>query len=79
MRNIKDADAFYLDRRDLFTGHAPIKFVNVEGTEEREKDSPSWFNKDELNQVFNVVRKLIGRSTKHKIKVNYSDIGIVTP
>ena len=66
--------------RKIFPGNAPIKFINVEKTEERDRDSPSWFNFSELIVVINLVKDLI---TKNKFgkgeSVKQSDIGIVTP
>lgn len=58
MRNPEDANAFWMSRRKTFPGNAPIKFINVEGTEERDKDSPSWFNFSELNVVFLIWLKI---------------------
>ncbi|XP_052789741.1 putative helicase MOV-10 [Mya arenaria] len=56
----------------------PLIFHSVFGTDEREKDSPSWFNRDEVSQVDKYLQELL-RDQKGGIKLKPSDIGIISP
>ncbi len=37
----------------------PVQFINVDGQERKDKDSPSYYNIEEANKVLEVVKKLI--------------------
>eukprot|EP00026_Physarum_polycephalum_P002172 Phypoly_transcript_02177.p1 GENE.Phypoly_transcript_02177~~Phypoly_transcript_02177.p1 ORF type:complete len:653 (+),score=89.07 Phypoly_transcript_02177:845-2803(+) len=52
--------------------NVPMLFAHTEGIEDREKDSPSWFNEKEVNTVSNFVHLLLPY-------VEAKDIGIITP
>ncbi|XP_052790307.1 putative helicase mov-10-B.1 [Mya arenaria] len=56
----------------------PLIFHSVFGTDEREKDSPSWFNRDEVSQVDKYLKELL-QYQKGGIKLKPSDIGIISP
>jgi len=49
-------------------------FVHIDGTEEQDEDSPSWYNRAEITEVINRIHAI--QSTN---KVVNSDIGIITP
>ncbi|XP_052219999.1 putative helicase mov-10-B.1 isoform X12 [Dreissena polymorpha] len=55
----------------------PVMFHSVFGTEEREGDSPSWFNRDEIAQIDMYLTALLKK--KKETKVQPSDIGIIAP
>lgn len=61
----------YLPKRGF-----PLIFHGVKGKDEREGNSPSFFNAQEVSQVMDYVKKLI--NTRHN-KVLPKDIGIITP
>ena len=54
----------------------PIVFHGVEGKDEREGNSPSFFNLDEVSHVLKYVEKL-RRSRSPRISAN--DIGVISP
>eukprot|EP00026_Physarum_polycephalum_P000193 Phypoly_transcript_00193.p1 GENE.Phypoly_transcript_00193~~Phypoly_transcript_00193.p1 ORF type:complete len:940 (+),score=127.19 Phypoly_transcript_00193:1526-4345(+) len=54
----------------------PLIFHGLEGKDEREGNSPSWFNISECLQVFTYVRKLLENRAP---KISAKDIGIITP
>ncbi|KAF5285039.1 hypothetical protein FQR65_LT02351 [Abscondita terminalis] len=56
----------------------PILFHSVVGKEQREEDSPSYFNLQEVDVVANYVEKLIG-SRLQGMKIEEDHIGIITP
>ena len=55
----------------------PLIFHGIEGKNEQEANSPSWFNIAECTQVLSYVQSLV--NAKGRFKVQPSDIGIVTP
>ncbi|XP_037774698.1 putative helicase mov-10-B.1 [Penaeus monodon] len=61
----------YLPKRGF-----PLIFHGVKGKDEREGNSPSFFNAQEVSQVMDYVKKLI--NTRHN-KVLPKEIGIITP
>ena len=54
----------------------PLIFHGVNGDEEREGSSPSWFNRYEVMQVVSYVKKLMDCK---KPAVKPSHIGIISP
>jgi len=54
----------------------PIIFHGIEGREEREKKSPSWFNVHEAKIVVNYIDKL---RESRKFRINFRDIGVISP
>ena len=54
----------------------PLVFHRVDGREEQEAHSPSWFNKHEVVQVLDYVEKLLFNSI---IPIRPSEIGIISP
>jgi helicase MOV-10 len=70
-RNITD---IFLGWDSLVNRSLPIIFKHVDGDEERDVDSPSWYNKKEIQEVFSYVNQIL--SSK---RVKESDIGILTP
>ncbi|GAQ77983.1 RNA helixase SDE3 [Klebsormidium nitens] len=61
-----------LPNRDEF----PILFHGVEGRDEREGNSPSWFNPTEVSQVVKYVTQLI---ENRGARVLARDIGVISP
>ena len=55
----------------------PIIFHGVNGKNERELQSPSWFNAHEISEVAKHIKDLLSEEKKYKIK--QEDIGVVTP
>jgi helicase MOV-10 len=55
----------------------PLIFHGVEGRDQREGTSPSWFNVDEVSQVFHYVRCLLEDTKKNKVQQH--EIGIISP
>ncbi|WAR05018.1 M10B1-like protein [Mya arenaria] len=56
----------------------PILFHSVFGKDEREEDSPSFFNRDEIAQVDKYLNKLL-KEKKKGLQIKQSDIGIISP
>lgn len=54
----------------------PIIFHGIQGNEIREGNSPSWYNPEEITQVFEYLELLLG-SKQSGIKL--SDIGVISP
>jgi len=52
--------------------HFPLLFIGVNGRHEHERESPSYFNKDEIVEVVRVCRSLIASN-----KVSAKDIGVI--
>ena len=52
----------------------PVLFVGVQGCDEREGSSPSWFNRTEVSKVVEMVSKL-----KSMVDIMESNIGVITP
>ncbi|MCQ6253897.1 IGHMBP2 family helicase [Methanocaldococcus sp.] len=55
--------------RDIIN-EIPVQFINVDGLERRDKESPSYYNIEEAEKVLEVVKKLL----KYKIPTN-----VITP
>ncbi|XP_030827959.1 putative helicase MOV-10 isoform X2 [Strongylocentrotus purpuratus] len=55
----------------------PIIFHGVEGQDEREEQSPSFFNKSEIEIVVDYVKKVMDKRGGQKIK--QEDIGVISP
>ncbi|XP_052220021.1 putative helicase MOV-10 isoform X2 [Dreissena polymorpha] len=55
----------------------PVMFHSVFGTEEREGESPSWFNRDEIAQIDMYLTGLLKKKKGTQLKL--SDIGIIAP
>ncbi len=55
----------------------PLIFEGVEGKDEREASSPSWFNADEAVVVLRYVEALLRAPLPQRVK--QSDIGVITP
>ncbi|XP_041457695.1 putative helicase MOV-10 [Lytechinus variegatus] len=55
----------------------PIIFHGVEGQDEREEQSPSFFNKSEVEIVVDYVKKVMEKRGGQKIK--QEDIGVISP
>jgi len=70
-QNIKDlfVGCSFLKNKDI-----PNMFIHVEGKEERDADSPSWYNTKEIEVVLKQIQAI--QNTK---KIQNSDIGIITP
>ena len=58
------------------TAGFPLIFHGVQGEEEREARSPSWFNTDEVMRVVNYVEKLMDCKSP---RVKAGQIGIISP
>lgn len=54
----------------------PIIFIGIEGRDEREGSSPSWFNAQEASKVIEVVGKL--KECKQN-RVSDNDVGVISP
>lgn len=61
----------------LVTQGVPLVFHGVEGKDEREASSPSWFNLSEIEQVMEYVKWLVMETRTNKVAA--ADIGIITP
>ncbi|KAF9976332.1 hypothetical protein BGZ73_008762 [Actinomortierella ambigua] len=60
----------------------PLKFVGVEGVDEREGNSPSWFNVFEAEAVVREIKSLLDYSPLldgHYFTVSGKDIGVIVP
>eukprot|EP01118_Nematostelium_gracile_P014188 TRINITY_DN547_c0_g1_i1.p1 TRINITY_DN547_c0_g1~~TRINITY_DN547_c0_g1_i1.p1 ORF type:complete len:947 (-),score=253.68 TRINITY_DN547_c0_g1_i1:81-2921(-) len=60
----------------LTTRGFPLIFHGIIGKDERESNSPSWFNAVEAAQVIKYVEKVLDFKTS---KLSHSDIGVITP
>lgn len=60
----------------LVVKNFPIIFHGINGSEERDYGSPSWFNSDEVEIVVHYVQKLLEESN---IPVRGEDIGVIAP
>ncbi|GLJ29187.1 hypothetical protein SUGI_0575620 [Cryptomeria japonica] len=54
----------------------PVVFVGIEGIDEREGRSPSWFNTIEISKVLEIVKKV---KDDKRNSVTGKDIGVITP
>ena len=59
----------------------PIWFRHIDGTEEREEDSPSWFNQKEVDEVIKILKTLVGGKDGNGGKkwIGLEDVGIICP
>jgi helicase MOV-10 len=57
----------------------PLFFHGICGKDEREGNSPSWFNRDEVLQVVDHVKDLMRPRNGVLTKLTPADIGISTP
>ena len=57
----------------------PLVWQGVNGRDEREGNSPSWFNRDECQVVLKWVAELMRDRTRLGLRENGEDIGIITP
>lgn len=55
----------------------PLVFHGVQGEEERESNSPSWFNREEITVVLRYVKHLLYDARSFGIQPK--DIGVITP
>jgi len=76
MRDPEEASILYHQRRDIFPGSAPVRFIHIEGEEERLLDSPSWFNIDEVEVLIQLVEQLVFDKVFPVLPQN---IGIIAP
>ncbi|KAI8821341.1 putative helicase mov-10-B.1-like protein [Fimicolochytrium jonesii] len=80
---ILEASADVLERESLCkweglpTKGFPIMFHAVQGKDEREGDSPSWFNRDEAAIVAKYISKL--RDARGGLGIDTSQIGVIAP
>ena len=56
----------------------PLIFHGVKGMEEREANSPSWFNRDEAGVVLSYVQKVLAPNSGAP-RIRQQDIGIIAP
>ena len=54
----------------------PIIFHGIEGKDEREADSPSFFNKEEVVTVYHYVKQLL---ESRDVRVAAKEIGVISP
>eukprot|EP00756_Hemistasia_phaeocysticola_P041895 Hpha_TRINITY_DN16940_c4_g6::TRINITY_DN16940_c4_g6_i1::g.56511::m.56511/K18422/MOV10; helicase MOV-10 len=64
----------YVGWNRLPNPQVPILFRHVQGVENRESDSPSWFNSAEINDVVSVLYRLLKNTN-----TSTSDISVITP
>ncbi|KAL2912276.1 hypothetical protein HK105_208267 [Polyrhizophydium stewartii] len=68
----------YLSWPELPNCETPLLFHHVDGKDEREGSSPSWFNVAEIQIVSGLVQQL--RDSRHGFKpITNDDIGIISP
>eukprot|EP00756_Hemistasia_phaeocysticola_P060776 Hpha_TRINITY_DN4315_c0_g1::TRINITY_DN4315_c0_g1_i1::g.50293::m.50293/K18422/MOV10; helicase MOV-10 len=58
----------------LFLNQKPVMFLHVEGSEDREEDSPSWFNADEVQVVMLTIEYVVRNSG-----IPLEDIVVLSP
>lgn len=77
MANLKKAQPLLREMSDYYferkSGLCGIHFVPIDGLNEHESSSPSWFNTNEKNAVVNTYNKLL------QCKFEPKDIGIISP
>ncbi|MCO5562977.1 hypothetical protein L7F22_016613 [Adiantum nelumboides] len=61
---------------ELPNKYFPVLFVGIEGKDEREGKTPSWFNAQEASKVVELVMKL---KECRRNRLNDNDIGIISP
>ncbi|KAI8927291.1 P-loop containing nucleoside triphosphate hydrolase protein [Entophlyctis helioformis] len=68
----------YLTWPELPNDECPLMFYHVDGKDEREGNSPSWFNVPEIMMVCELVEKL--RDSRGMFRpITGADVGIITP
>lgn len=67
-------DQTLIQWRGLKNPDIPLLFKNVIGQEEREEDSPSWFNQTEINEIFAILNDL-----KNQNLLINKNVGIISP
>eukprot|EP01062_Namystynia_karyoxenos_P074483 TRINITY_DN713_c0_g1_i1.p1 TRINITY_DN713_c0_g1~~TRINITY_DN713_c0_g1_i1.p1 ORF type:complete len:1450 (+),score=393.86 TRINITY_DN713_c0_g1_i1:95-4351(+) len=72
-----DVAGRFLRWRDLPNRRVPLLFHHVEGVEARDADSPSWYNKEEIGAVKQVLESLLQDGSG--VQVRGEDIGVITP
>ena len=55
----------------------PILFHHVNGQERRDRDSPSWYNQQEIDLVLNFLKSLIAGEGVEKVAGK--DVGVICP
>ncbi|KAI5610195.1 putative helicase mov-10-B.2, partial [Silurus asotus] len=71
---------FYCNWEHLPKPDFPLIFHGVPGKDERESNSPSFFNTSEITVVVDYLKKLLLTQAKKNIaKISPKDIGIITP
>jgi len=58
----------------LSNNDAPVLLIHAEGEDERDKDSPSFYNILEVNIIFDLILKLVCRD-----QVDPKEIAVLTP
>uniref|UniRef100_A0A1B6GSP2 RNA helicase n=1 Tax=Cuerna arida TaxID=1464854 RepID=A0A1B6GSP2_9HEMI len=57
----------------------PLIFHGIQGKDQRESNSPSYFNRQEIDQVIIYLKKLFNFGLPNGYKVKNEDIGVITP
>jgi len=65
--------------KELPNPNIPLIFHGVQGLDERESNSPSYFNRHEIDVVLTYLGKLFKKGLPNNYKVKSEDIGIITP
>ena len=60
--------------KGLKNPNIPLLFKNIVGQEEREEDSPSWFNQTEIEEIF----KILNDMRRENLLIN-KNVGIISP
>lgn len=72
--------SYYCTWSHLPKRNFPVIFHGVTGVDEREQNSPSFFNRSEVEVLMQYVRKLLeGQGKKGLAKISPKDIGIIAP
>lgn len=75
-QNKRVATGFIIFFQGLPTKGFPMVFHGVNGEDEREANSPSWFNRQEIMVVIDYVDQLMDCKSP---RVNAESIGIISP
>jgi len=70
---------FVGDRDLLKNPEVPMVFHHITSLESRESDSPSWFNRGEINTVIRLIAQLHKTREFKNNRFTNEDIGIITP
>ncbi len=65
--------------RGLPNPNVPLLFRHTSGQEDREEDSPSWFNQAEINAVMDILKSLCQAEWGYNKTWSNKDVGIITP